>query len=226
MIEASRVSFESRKGIGVSSFATEYQGKYKGQPCNIRVFKSGLVRKDIEKGLEPSSIIQHHPNIVLVHGLWYGNAANPLPDKQPTLVMELCHISLSKYLKDKYLRAEVGQFKLVSKLEILRDVAAGMVYLHSVSIVHGNLTARNVLLSVNGQEVIAKVAEFGLTCVLDPDAIQHVTDPQGSDNMPPEVTTCLDQVELTRAVDVFSFGCLIPHVVSCVYPTPSGKFVP
>lgn len=207
----------------MGSFATIYQGKYKGKPCTIKVFRSGLVRREIERELEPSLIIQHHPNIVLVHGLWYGNAANQLADNQPALVMELCNISLSKYLKDKTLRAEVASFKLASKLEILRDVAAGMIYLHSVPIVHGDLTARNVLLSVNGQEVVAKVAEFGLTCILDPDALQHITATQGKINMPPEVNECQGQVELTREVDVFSFGCLIPHVVSCVYPTPPDK---
>ena len=36
-------------------------------------------------------------------------------------------------------------------------------------------------------------------------------------------------VELTKAVDIFSFGCLIPHVASCVYPEPHrdplGRFM-
>ena len=222
-LEPSRVAFE-RKVIGVGSFAKVYPGRYKGNKCAVKVFHRGVVRKDIDKDLQPASIIhdQHHDNIVLVHGLWYGNAANPLPDDQPALVMELCSTSLHKYLQAKKDKNEVSLFRLTTKLEILRDVTAGMIYLHSVQIVHGNLSAINILLSIKGSEVVAKVADFGLAWVLDPDAIRDITATRAkSDIMPPEVKDSQDQVEMTRATDVFSFGCLIPHVASCVYPKPS-----
>ena len=75
---------------------------------------------------------------------------------------------------------------------------------------HGDLTAVNILLSIKGSEVIAKVADFG----------QITSKPGRNDIMPPEVRESQDPVELTKAVDVFSFGCLIPHVASCVYPEP------
>ena len=179
------------------------------------------MRKDIEKESQLASIVQHHPNVVLVHGLWYGNPANRLPNDQPALVMELCSTNLWKYLKEKKDRNELTQFSLHSKLEILRDVAAGMVYLHSVQIVHGDLSAVNILLEIKGSEVVAKVAEFGQAMVLDPGTLSHITSRLGrNDIMPPEVRDSQGPVELTKAVDVFSFGCLIPHVASCVYPEP------
>ena len=216
--------------MGAGSFSTVYQGKYKGDKCAIRVFNRGVVRKDIEKDSQLASIIQHHPNVVLVHGLWYGNPMNQLPDDQPALVMELCSTNLWKYLKEKKDRKELTLFSLHSKLEILRDVAAGMIYLHSVQIVHGNLAAVNILLNIKGSEVVAKVADFGLAMVLDPGTFSHITSRLGrNDIMPPEVRDSQGPVELTTAVDVFSFGCLIPHVASCVYPKPPpdplGRFV-
>ena len=221
VLEGSKVTFESKKVVGAGSFSTVYQGKYKGDKCAIRVFNRGVVRKDIEKDSQLAFIIQHHPNVVLVHGLWYGNPANRLPDDQPALVMELCSTNLWKYLKEKKDRKELTLFSLHSKLEILRDVAAGMIYLHSVQIVHGNLTAVNILLSIKGSEVVAKVADFGQARVLDPDTLRHITSKPGrKDIMPPEVRESQGQVELTTAVDIFSFGCLIPHVASCVYPKP------
>ena len=223
VLEASKVSFTSKNAIGSGSFGTVYRGKYKGKNCAIKVFNSGLVRKKI-RSEEAFSITQHHQNVILVFGMWYGNAAAQLSNNQPALVMELCDTSLSKYLKEKSDRGDVSLFRLHSKLEILRDVAAGMIYLHSVQIFHGNLTAINILLKVNGDELIAKVADFSLECILDPDTIHLITATRRkSDFMPPEMKVSSDRAELTGAVDVFSFGCLIPHVASCVYPAPSGK---
>ena len=229
----SKVSFDSKKPtvVGAGSFATVYQGKYKGNKCAIKVFSSGVVRKDIEKESQLASIVQHHPNVVLVHGLWLGSRAYPLPDDQPALVMELCSTSLRKYLTERKHKNELVLFTLHSKLEVLRDVAAGMIYLHSKQIVHGDLTAVNILLNIKGSEVVvAKVADFGQARVLDPDTLRHITSKPGRDDiMPPEVRESQGPVELTTAVDVFSFGCLIPHVASCVYPEPRqdplGRFV-
>ena len=231
MLEGAKVTFDSKKVVGVGSFATVYQGKYKGNKCAVKVFNKGVVQKDIEKESRLASIVQHHPNVVLVHGLWCGNPANELPNDQPALVMELCSTNLWKYLNEKKDKGNMVLFSLHSKLEILRDVAAGMIYLHSVQIVHGDLKAINILLNVKGSEVVAaKVADFGQARVLDPDTLRHITAIRGrSDIMPPEVKDSQDQVELTMAVDVFSFGCLIPHVASCMYPEPRldplGRFV-
>ena len=231
MLEGGKVSFDSKKVVGRGSFATVYQGKYKGNKCTIKVFNSGVVQKDIEKESQLASIVQHHPNVVLVHGLWYGNPANELPNDQPALVMELCSTNLWKYLKEKTFKGEVSAFKLVAKLEILRDVTAGMIYLHGVQIVHGDLTAVNILLNIKGSEVVvAKVADFGQARLLNPDTLCHVTSkPRKRDHMPPEVIGSHGQVELTKAVDIFSFGCLIPHVATCAYPEPRpgplGRFV-
>ena len=188
------------------------------------MFNPGTVRKDLEKEPQLSSIIQHHPNVVLIHGLWYGDAANQLPGNQPALVMELCNTSLSKYLKEKKDRGIDEYFHLPSKVNILRDVAAGMLYLHSVQIMHGNLSANTVLLNVSESDLIAKVTGFNFSRPLNPDTVCHITATRSrSDIMPPEVKDCKEPVDLTKAVDVYSFGCLIPHVASCVVPDLSRQ---
>ena len=180
------------------------------------MFKAGLVRIDLEKEPQLTSIVQHHPNVVLVHGLWCSGAANQpsAAGNQPALVMELCSTSLSKYLKEKKEKGLDEYFQLHSKVDILRDVAAGMFYLHGVQIMHGNLSANTVLLNVSESNVVAKVTGFGLSRLLNPDTTMH----RKSDIIPPEMKDCREPAYLTKAVDVFSFGCLIPHVASCVVP--------
>ena len=46
--------------------------------------------------------------------------------------------------------------------QLQRDVAAGLVYLHSRDILHGDLAARNILLRRHDDRVTACVSDFGL----------------------------------------------------------------
>ena len=220
-LEASQVSFDSRKEVGRGSFAIVYQGMYKEKKCAVKVFNNGAVQDLMVQGeSQLASIIKLHPNVVLVHGLWYGNADNVLVRNHPALVMELCSTNLHSYLNEKGVKGR-GDFETATKLEILRDIAAGMLFLHSEQIVHGNLSAHNVLLNVSGSEVVAKVADFGQSRLVNPQILHcNTSTPERRNIMPPEVRESQGPVELTKAVDVFSFGCLIPHVASCVYPEP------
>jgi serine/threonine protein kinase len=59
----------------------------------------------------------------------------------------------------------------------LLDTAAGLDYLHSIGVVHGDLKTCNVLLKGSARDVrgfCCKIADFGLSRVLDMDAT-HVS---------------------------------------------------
>ena len=209
--------------VGKGSFATVYQGMFKEKECAIKVFNiraaQNLLNSDWKSQL--SSFVQHHPNVVLVYELLY--SGNQLPDDQPAIVMELCHTNLRMYLQGKIERGDDESFETLSKLELLRDITAGMIYLHSEQIVHGNLSANNVLLNLSKSKVVAKVADFGQSRLSNPLIVNPNLATHGRrDIMPPEVKDPQSPVELTTTVDVFSFGCLIPHVASCAYPDLSS----
>ena len=227
-LEASKVSTDFRKVVGVGSLGTVYTGRFMGETCAVKVFNRGVIQRDIVQNYDIASLIQHHPNVVLVHGLWYGCPANRLPNNDPALVMELCDMSLDEYLKEIVDKAEVAVFRLEERLEILSGVTSGMIYLHSKRIIHGDLSAKKVLLSFSGpsndKTILAKVAGVCQMKLFTLDTVQrHQTSVQRSAIMPPEVKDGGEDVELTEAVDVFSFGCLIAHVASCIYPVPSTK---
>ena len=218
-LEQTKVSVDLNSMVGEGSYAKVYQGLYKGKECAVKVFHIEVVRKDIEREPQLPSIILHHPNVVLVHGLWHGSCVSQLPGNQPALVMELCNTTLSKHLKDKVDHGVDESVQLHLKVKILRDVAAGMIYLHSVQVMHGNLSANTVLLNVSESTVIAKVTGFGESRLLNPGIVCNITAKhRKSGIMPPEVKDCEEPVDLTKAVDVYSFGCLIPHVASCKCP--------
>ena len=222
-VEETKISADFRTITAQGSHGTIFSGKYKEDKCIVKVFKSGIVQMDALQEHEIASIIQLHPNVVLVHGLWYGSAANALPNNEPALVMEMCSISLDDYIKERVKNGEVAVFRLDIRLDILADIATGMIHLHNKGIVHGNLCAKKVLLSFTGpshdQKITAKVAGFGEMKLFNPDTVEKLkTSMQKSSIMPPEVKDRGEDMELTEPVDLFSFGCLVAHVACCDFP--------
>ncbi|KAK9826363.1 hypothetical protein WJX81_002338 [Elliptochloris bilobata] len=109
-----------------------------------------------------------------------------------------------------------GSLDVVAMLKCLNDVAAGMAYLHSAHIVHGDLKIANVLLrsqTTDSRGYICKICDFGLSRILDPDKNSHVsaTSHGTASWMPPEV---LDKGILTRAADLYSFALIIWSLVA------------
>ncbi len=90
-----------------------------------------------------------HPHIVLYLGLSMSDS------RSLHVVMECLPHSLDNVLKSS------GHLSLAAKRSILCDVARGMEYLHcrSSPIVHGKLTAPNVLLSSG---MMAKISDVGV----------------------------------------------------------------
>ena len=203
-----------------------YKGKFNGKDCAVKVFNIGVIE---EKALgDIASIIHDHPNVVLVHGLLYGCSANNLPNNDLALVMELCDMSLDAFLKRKVDRGETAMFRIVERLNILRGVASGMAYLHSKEIVHGGLRAQKIFLRFTGpssaKKIHAKVAGVTEMKLFTPDTLlKHRASVQRCGVMPPEVMDSGEAAELTKAVDLFSFGCLVAHVASCYPPVPSKQ---
>jgi len=61
------------------------------------------------------------------------------------------------------LKSNGGKMEVQQRLKVVRGIAAGMAHLHSIGIIHRDLSARNVLLA---EDYEAKVADFGLSRVL------------------------------------------------------------
>ncbi|KAF9239099.1 kinase-like protein, partial [Melanogaster broomeanus] len=62
-----------------------------------------------------------------------------------------------------YLEREDDKLTTVQRFILLSDVAAGLHYLHSRSIVHGDLSGSNVLIQSDGR---ASIADFGLSTLM------------------------------------------------------------
>ena len=158
---------------------------------------------------------QRHPNIVQLIGVYYP----PDSKRIPALVMEYLPFSLSSSLIKQELQLKV-------KYSILHDVAKGLRYLHGKRppVIHRDLTANNVLLT---SSYTAKISDLGVSRLLA-DTLKKQPAlsiaPGTQYAMPPEALK--HNPVYDSKLDVFSYGCLILHVLTNEIPLPSDQFIP
>ena len=162
-----------------------------------------------------------HPNIVQFLGLYYPPDRSTAMTNRPIMVMEKMDYSLTEYLKT-HRKDSLSQEKVVN---ILSDVARGLIYLHVVQgVAHRDLSSNNILVTDTLKN--AKIADFGSARIMDSQSQakwrgQLTAQPGTQDFMPPEALE--DPPRYDLSVDVFSFGCVIIHLTTRTWPKPSGQ---
>lgn len=116
--------------------------------------------------------------------------------------------SLDSYLKQGPVLSKA------EKLRMLRQIAAGLKYLHDKGVVHGDLTCTNVLMSANQT---LHLADFGLSVVLSEsqNSTFNSCHPGNVRWMAPELLALPEEggvVMPTKAADVYSYGCIMLQV--------------
>ena len=145
-----------------------------------------------------------HPNIVQFLGVCN------LPDSRlPALVMERMLTNLHSLLQPEP-PSPPSHPHASLKFSILCDVASGLAYLHGQSppIIHGDLSARNVLLN---SAMVAKISDLGMARTNTPSRLRPSAGT--SVYMPPDA-----EEDITSSVDVFSFGVIAIFTFGEVFP--------
>jgi len=124
------------------------------------------------------------------------------------IIQEFCDRgSLRNVLTDTELvNSSTGRLEPSTVLKLAGDVARGMLHIHSMQIVHGDLKAPNIL--VTGDITLtAKVADFGLSVRMEQDQT-HVSGMHAGTltHMAPEILT---SGRLSKGADVYAFGILM-----------------
>lgn len=163
-----------------------------------------------------------HPNIVQFLGLCFLPNLRVHSDsmQQPVMVMECIDDDLYHLLDSQ------ANIHLSTKVSILLDVSRGLVYLHNhnPSVVHRDLTSSNILLTKSLQ---AKISDLGnAQCLISRSRVRNQTAmvPGSLVYMPPEASG--PKPQCSTEVDIFSFGVIILHTVTQVFPgdLPAPKY--
>jgi len=155
----------------------------------------------------------HHPNIVKMLGVYYPSDRAVLP----VLVMELMECSLKQLLEN------YQNIPMYVKLSILQDVSRGLCYLHTLNppLMHRDLNCNNILLTTS---LVAKIADLAVMKVVSPLSLKNMTKtPKVPDFTAPEAL--MNNPCYGLPLDVFSFGCVVCHVITQQWPRPLNMIV-
>ena len=209
--------------IGRGSFWKVYRGKLLDNRCAIKRLRGiknstnreGLIQK-VLKELDMWSSL-NHPNIVRLYGIYHEDDDD---NGIPSLIVELMDRNLTDQLNATSDPANRNLLlPLQTKLAILIQVGGALEYLHThKNVVHGDLTANNVLLKETPTgSFTAKLTDFGMSRVLN-ERDNIMSTAQGTYSyMPPEVHNA---GQASTKVDIYSFGVLCVHILCHKFPKP------
>ena len=223
------VEDENNRGSG--SYGAVYAVTVRGIPRIAKRLHSILLDTDVsqsekqgirERFLNECLLLSklNHPNVVKFVGVLF----NPQDRSDVTLIMEQLHMDLNKFL-DPDQRPDIDIF---TKLSILHDVSAGLLYLHTQlakPIIHRDLTAGNVLLTQDFKQ--AKIADLGVSKLIDNHlhrAVIRTVCPGTLAYMPPEALT--NEPKYDTPLDVFSFGQLSLYAALQQFPQVAFELPP
>ena len=222
VLEPFEIKSESVKGLderrekGRGCYGAVYEVRVNGLPCIAKRLHDILVgrgyheavREEDAKALvirfrEECRLLSslRHPNVVQFMGVHFGR-----DEADISLIMEYMHMDLEHCMKT------YPNIPLPYKTSILRDVAYGLAYLHSLNIVHRDLNTGNILLT---ESLRAKVADLGVAKLFNKEIAMSRTSttcPGAHDFMPPE--SLEESPKYSAKLDVFSFGHLTVYLVN------------
>ena len=133
--------------------------------------------------------------------------------RSPVLIMERLQTNLHDFL----LSDSHKDLPLARKVDLLSGIAQGLNYLHTMSIIHRDLTASNVLLD---SRAVPKISDFGNSCAIRIDSAlysQSLTKFPGTlIYMAPEAQS---STKYGMEIDIFAFGHLSLFIGIQIAPT-------
>ncbi|KAG1781232.1 kinase-like domain-containing protein [Suillus placidus] len=117
-----------------------------------------------------------------------------------------------------YLASNHNVLTVLDRSRMLEDVSAGLRYLHSVPVMHGDITGANILIDKGGH---ARLIDFGLSTITQPLLGQsHLAAtsirPGAIRYAAPELVLSDDVRDLgsVEKTDIYSFGCVMLQILS------------
>lgn len=186
----------------------------------LKVFKSNLLLNadDLVRIKNEAKVLAKltHPNIVTVFAL------EMIADAVPVVVME--------YIEGKSLEKQIAENGVDAACfnAILTQVCSALQYAHENGVIHRDLSPRNILLIESDNKITAKVIDFGLSKLVNPN-------PEGQLNATPTITAtgylagnpqymspelCLGK-KADPASDIYALGCILYEML-CGHPMFRG----
>ena len=209
--------------IGVGGYGRVYRALWNGSDVAVKVVAHAVDQPWDDEAMLSQSL--RHPNVVSTYVYTNDRAApSSLDDENEetsVIVMEFCDKGgLAASIVKKVFWNDEGVLNYLWVLLTLRDVAAGVAYLHTIKVLHGDLNTNNVLLcskSTDPRGFIAKVADFGMSRTFHTWQTTHKsTTHYGTlTHVPPEL---LSHGKLSPKADMYAFGIIMHELYTGLKP--------
>ncbi|KAI6239774.1 hypothetical protein M3Y99_00528300 [Aphelenchoides fujianensis] len=180
-LDAARVAFREEDVLGAGAFATVFKGRLQreaGGALPIAVKKLRVLPPQNEQRqawVAEMEVLQlvSHPNVARFFGFCFDAKG-----ENAMLAFEFMDCgALSDFLKNRRFEVSANE-----QVDFLTQIARGMSHLHALDppIIHGDLAARNVLMTHHPTEqtrYVLKVSDFGLSKTCRHDAHVYPDDP-------------------------------------------------
>lgn len=209
------VNFSRENLLGKGSFCAVYRACYHNQNVAAKVFDLFAVANPkqreelIASARKEFKFLQkvRHPNVVYSFGLVEETDVSLL------VVMEMCKTTLHVRLIAEGVGNEQTQVEVIPAdicKRYLFEIAAGLAFIHSKKVLHGDMKSMNVLID---DKDVMKIADFGLSSTTGTFASFSTSGGMKGSYpwSPPE--RVLDLCAATTKSDTYSFGCIIYEVV-------------
>lgn len=184
--------------LGQGGFAQVYRAQVKESAKEVAI---KMIDKKIMKASRMTTRVEHevqihyqlkHPSILELYTFF--------EDKNYVyLVLELCNNGEMQ----RYLKSRQKSFDEDETRHFLKQVIDGMIYLHSHSILHRDLTLSNLLLT---KDMNIKIADFGLATQINTPDEKHFTMCGTPNFISPEIAS---RNAHGLEADVWSLGCMM-----------------
>lgn len=196
-----------QKRIGAGSFGTVFKGKWHGDVA-IKILKvKEPTPEQLQAFKNEMQVLRktRHVNILLFMGY--------MTKPNFAIITQWCEGS-SLY---RHLHVTETKFDTMRRIDVARQTAQGMDYLHAKNIIHRDLKSNNIFLH-EGWTV--KIGDFGLATVKSRwSGSQQVEQPSGSILwMAPEVIRMQDSNPYTFQSDVYGYGVVLFELMSGTLP--------
>ncbi|XP_031570873.1 serine/threonine-protein kinase A-Raf-like isoform X3 [Actinia tenebrosa] len=193
--------------IGSGSYGTVYKGNWHGAVAVKTLNVSDPTPQQLQAFKNEVSVLRktRHVNVLLFMGC--------MSKPKLAIVTQWCEGS-SLY---RHLHVQETKFEVINLIDIARQTAQGMDYLHAKNIIHRDLKSNNIFLQ---EDLTVKIGDFGLATIKTRwSGSEYAEQPSGSILwMAPEVIRMTDPNTYSIYSDVYAFGIVIYELISSSLP--------